>query len=125
MLRFLSAGWVAACDDAARDFHGPPDMALVFEQVVTGTGDGDVRFHLEFAGGRLRVRPGPAEAASVSVRQSYATAAAIAAGTTNAQDALAKGELRVSGDVGLLGRHARALAAIGDVFAAVRARTEV
>ncbi len=53
----------------------------------------------------------------------YETAVMLARGETNAQQALADGCLTVRGSIGALGAGASALAALDDVFAAVRAGT--
>jgi len=53
----------------------------------------------------------------------YATAAAVAAGDLGAQRAFVEGRLRVGGDLSLLTAHQRAMAAVGDALAAVRAET--
>ena len=124
MVRFLSAEWLTALDESARGLDVPEDVDLVVEQVVTGPGGGETAYHLVFGSGSVRVRPGRAEAASVAVQQSYETAVALARGELNAQQAMARGELRVSGDVGLLSRHGRSLGRLPDLFAELRDRTE-
>ena len=91
---------------------------------MTGVaGRGEVRFHLVFSDDEVRVQPGTADRAEVLLTSEYATAAALARGETNAQQALAAGRLRIGGDVDALVRRAGALAALADVFAAVRATT--
>ena len=54
----------------------------------------------------------------------YATAVALTRGETNAQSALARGALRVGGDVRVLLEHGSAVAAWHDAAAALRARTD-
>lgn len=124
MVRFLSAAWLSALDDSARKLDVPDDVDLVVEQVVAGPDGRETAYHLVFGGGSLRVRAGRAEAASVAVQQSYETAVALARGELNAQQAMARGELRVSGDVALLSRHGRSLGRLPDLFAELRNRTE-
>ena len=124
MVRFLSAEWLAALDDSARELRVPDDVDLVVDQVVTAPDGSETAYHLVFAGGGLRVRPGRAETASVAVQQSYETAVALATGALNAQQAMAQGQLRVAGDVALLSRHGRSLGRLPDVFAGLRERTE-
>ena len=54
----------------------------------------------------------------------YATAAALARGETNAQDALMSGRLRLRGDIERFSSARDALVAVGDVFGRVRGGTE-
>lgn len=124
MVRFLSAEWLTALDQSARGLAVPDDVTLVVEQVVTDADAGEVAYHLAFEAGRLRVHPGRAQAPSVSLRQSYDTAVALARGELNAQQAMALGRLRVAGDVALLSRYGGALRRMADVFGPLRDRTE-
>jgi hypothetical protein len=121
--RFLSPEWITALEDAARGV--PAEAGLVFQQVVTGCpdGDGEVRYHLRFGDGRLSVRPGQAPAPDLTVTAAYPVAAALARGELNAQQALAAGQLGLSGKIDLLVSQARPLAQLADVFAAVRGDT--
>jgi putative sterol carrier protein len=73
--------------------------------------------------GRLQVHPGEAEAADVTLVQTREVAAALSRGELNAQQALEAGRLKLRGDIGHLAREGRALSAMEDVFAAVRAVT--
>jgi len=127
MPRFLSPEWLAALDEAAGAAAVPPGVRLTIQQIVTaGAGEGggaDVRYHLVVDGGRLRVHPGEAAAADVTLVQTRAVAAALSRGELNAQQALAAGRLKLRGDIGRLAREGRALTALEDVFAAVRAET--
>jgi SCP-2 sterol transfer family len=131
MPRFLTPEWVAALDEAARDAAVPPELRLTIQQIVTADAAGDaeggdgaeVRYHLVADGGRLRVHPGDATDPDVTLVQSRAVAAALSRGALNAQQALAAGRLKLRGDVGRLARDGRALTAVEDVFAAVRAQT--
>jgi putative sterol carrier protein len=123
MARFLTPEWIEALGAAARDAAVPAGISLVIQQVVTdGTGD-DVRYHLVLDDGRLGVHPGEAEAADVTLVQSREVAAALSRGELNAQQALEAGRLKLRGDIGQLARHGKALTAVEDVFAAVRADT--
>lgn len=124
---FLSAGWIAALDAAARRSAAlaacAGDERFVLEQrVVPPTGD-QVVHHLVFAADGVRVRPGAASHPDVVLTTDLETAVAIARGGTNAQRALALGRLQVRGDLDVLTSRSSALAAIDDVFASVRAET--
>ncbi|MCA1844007.1 MAG: SCP2 sterol-binding domain-containing protein [Actinobacteria bacterium] len=123
MVRFLSAEWIAALDAAAREATVPDGVRLTIQQVVTDAGEGDVRYHLVLDEGRLQVRPGEAEAADLTLVQTREVAAALSRGELNAQQALEAGRLKLRGDIGHLARQGRALNAMEDVFAAVRAVT--
>src|SRR5205085_1522171 len=121
---FLSPEWIAALDAAAREATVPAGVRLTIQQIVTDNGGGDdVRYHVVLHDGRLRVRPGEAPAADVTLVQSREVAAALSRGELNAQQALEAGRLKLRGDIGHLAREGRALTAVEDVFAAVRAAT--
>ena len=125
MVRFLSPEWIAALDAAAREATVPAGVQLTIQQVVTdGGGDGgEVSYHLVLEDGRLQVRPGEAGKADVTLVQSREVAAALSRGELNAQQALEAGRLKLRGDIGHLAREGKALGAMEDVFAAVRAVT--
>ena len=132
MPRFLSDEWIEDLDAlaaASSALEGiVPDAeegALVIQHVVTDVPPGeDIAYHVVLGGGPARVRPGPAESATATFTQSYATARQIATGAASAQAAFMAGELRLGGRVDLLLTHHTALVAVDDVFAAVRERTE-
>jgi putative sterol carrier protein len=123
MVRFLSPEWIAALDAAAREAAVPAQVRLTIQQLVTDDGGGEVRYHLVFDEGRCRVVPGDAGAPDVTLVQTRETAAALSRGELNAQQALAAGRLKLRGDLGHLAKEGKALAAMEDVFAAVRAET--
>ena len=124
MVPFLTPEWIAALDAAAREAAVPAGVRLTIQQIVTDDGAGDdVRYHLVLDGGRLRVHPGEAAAADVTLVQTREVAAAFSRGELNAQQALEAGRLKLRGDIGHLAREGRALTAVADLFAAVRAAT--
>ena len=123
MVRFLSPEWLAALDAAAREATVPAGVRLTVQQIVTGGGGDDVRYHLVLDHGRLRVHAGEAAAADVTLVQTREVAAALSRGEINAQQALEAGRLKLRGDIGRLAREGKALTAVEDVFAAVRATT--
>ena len=98
---------------------------FVIEPVVTGVpGLGEVRYRIAFEDGTCAVEvASEGAAADVRLETDYVTAVALSRGTANAQAALADGRLRVSGDVARLAAHAAALAALDDLFAALRTTT--
>ena len=83
----------------------------------------EIRYHLVLDDGCLRVRPGAAAAADVTLVQSREVAAALSRGEFNAQQALEAGRMKLRGDIGDLARQGKALTALADVFAVVRAAT--
>ena len=128
MLAFLSDPWIEALDHAATDAGNLAEltvgMALVIEQEVVD-GDRTVTYHVVIDDGRVSVRPGPAPTATVRFSQDADTARAVAAGELSAQRAFMTGRLRVGGDLTVLLAHGEALAELDDVFASVRARTDL
>ena len=123
MVRFLTPEWIEALDTAARKAAFPAGLRLTIQQIVTDDAGGDIRYHLVVDGGRLRVVPGEAAAADVTLVQSREVAAALSRGEVNAQQALEAGRLKLRGDIGRLAREGKALTAVEDLFAAVRAAT--
>ncbi len=122
MVRFLSPEWIAALDVAAGEATVPAGVRLTIQQIVTD-GDDDVRYHLVFGEGRLRIIPGEADAPDVTLIQTREVAVALSCGELNAQQALEAGRLKLRGDIGALARGGKGLSAMEDVFAAVRADT--
>jgi len=123
MAPFLTAEWIEALAAAGREATVPAGVSLVIQQVVTDEAGDEICYHLVLGDGHLSVRPGEAEAADVTLVQSREVAAALSRGELNAQQALEAGRLKLRGDIGQLARHGKALIAMEDVFAAVRAAT--
>ena len=69
--------------------------------------------------------PSPADAAVVRFTLDHETALGIARGTGSAQQAFMAGALQVGGDLRVLLDHQVVLSALHDVFAAVRAQTDL
>jgi hypothetical protein len=123
---FLSEIWLRELDDAVRAAIGMSVLApMVIEQVVHDVpGRGEVRYHLRVDAGGAHVAPGEApRPADVRLTTDYETASAIALGTENAQIALARGRLRLGGDIDTLVRGGTALAALHDATAVLRTAT--
>ena len=127
MLRFLSAEWVRAFDEALRAARGlgtrfaANPIAIAQEVAVEPV----VRYVivLDGDGGRV-VSGGEAVDADVTFVCDRDTAVELARGTTNAQSALTSGRLKVRGEVDRLAAAGGALAGLGDLLADLRARTE-
>jgi len=97
-------------------------VRLTVEQVVEDPA-GAVRWHVVVDDGRAHLVPGPAADPDVRFTTDRATAAGIASGRLSAQRAFVEGRLRVGGDLTKLMAHQRAVAAVDDALAEVRAAT--
>ena len=125
-MRYLSSAWLEAAGDALAGDPGLPTatagIRLTLEQVVHDTPEGTVVWHLVIDDG-VRLAVGAAEHADLRFTTSYPIAAAIAAGELAAQRAFICGDLRLGGNLSLLSRHQRALAAVHDVLGDLRKAT--
>jgi hypothetical protein len=126
-VRYLSLEWIdalnlaVAASDAMR--RAAADQNIGVTQVVTGTPDGDVSYHLVVADGVARFGAGPADSEDVRMEQDWDTAVGIALGTTNLEAALFDGRLRFSGDPEKLMASRDVFAALNAIFDDVRTRT--
>lgn len=126
-MRYLSTEWIdaagraLAADEALADALAGIHLSL--DQVVEDGPDGTVTWHVTIDDGRVSLAAGPAPAADVRFTTDYETAGRVAAGTLAAQRAFAEGRLRVGGDLSLLVAHHRAMSAVDDALAEVRAHT--
>ena len=126
MPEFLSEKWLAELDAVVCASASVSALApMVIEQVVAGVpGRGEVRYRLRIDADGARITTGAtADVADVRLSTDYATAVAIALGEENAQIALARGRLRLGGDIDVLVRRADALGALVDATAGLRATT--
>jgi hypothetical protein len=126
VLEYLSEKWLDELDRALRASVSVSALApIVIEQVVHDVpGRGEVRYRFRVDRDGARVTEGVAsEPPDVRLTTDYPTAVAIALGQENAQIALARGRLRLGGDVETLVRRADALGALDDATAALRAAT--
>ena len=123
---FLSERWLAEMDAAVRASVSVSVLApMVIEQVVgdvPGRGEVRYRFRIDAEGARVTAG-GTDDAPDVRLSTDYETAVAIALGQENAQIALARGRLRLGGDIDVLVRRADALGALDDATAGLRAST--
>ena len=124
MAEFLSDAWVAELDAAARaaDDLGV-DPALVVEQVVR-RGDGtDTGYQVQFGPDGASVTGVGARPADVVLVTDVDTAWALHQGLLRAQDAFARGALKVRGRPEVLTGRGELLAAFERAVATVRAGT--
>jgi hypothetical protein len=121
---FLSETWVAELDRALRESPGlASDAPLVIEQVVRDAGRADHRYQVRFTPDGASVVHGARDAADVVVVTDVATAWAIHQGTRRAQDAFARGELKVRGQPELLSQRTDLFARVAAASASLRATT--
>ena len=127
MVEFLSVAWIARLDAAARaanDLAADPCFAV--ETLVHGA-TGDTGYQVRFGPDGATITglvtgPGVSVADVVLVTDSE-TAWALHEGALRAQDAFARGALKVRGRPELLAAHADLLAALERALAPVRAET--
>ncbi|HZP28607.1 MAG TPA: hypothetical protein VFC99_06620 [Acidimicrobiia bacterium] len=121
---FLTPGWVAELDAAARESPGlralgaGPPFTVELQVGAAGNGAGEFVFQAAFGGGATRFTVGSPGVPDLVVRIDAGFAARIHAGTANVQDALLAGALKVRGDLDGLVERASALAAVGTVLGA-------
>ncbi len=119
-LAFLSPEWLRALDAALRSAPIPDsDGSFVLEQVVIDVpGAGEVRYSVVVDGTGARIDD--AAQADVRLTTDYEMAVAIASGSGNAQQALARGRLRIGGDLEAFAARSTLLVALRDVTATLR-----
>lgn len=127
MPRFLSREWLEAArsDPFSEDFGGEK-VALVLEQIVTGSPDGTVVYRVHAGGGRAVIEwpvPDGAPGADLRITSDWDTAVDVAAGRLSTQKALVQGRLKLSGSPAGLADHIGDLAGADPVDADLRQAT--
>ncbi|MHB8330207.1 MAG: SCP2 sterol-binding domain-containing protein [Acidimicrobiales bacterium] len=132
-LRFLSASWVAAFNDAVRDLDVPAagpeaglgvrDGAFSMRQVVRGGPDGEACTTLRLDGGVLSMDSGEWPTPDVTIVLDWADAVSMVGGRLAPAEALAAGRVRVRGDLSVLTAGQSVLAAAAPRLEELRART--
>jgi len=128
VVRYLSLEWIdalaaeVAADPVLAELAGRHEIGVT--QVVTDGPEGDVVYHLQVADGAASFGPGAAYPEHVRMEQTWETAAAVATGALNAQDAFIGGRILLTGDQQRLIDAQPVFGALDAVFGAVRARTE-
>lgn len=124
MTRFLSAAWF---DELTGDLSGATAAVdadkWVVEQVVTGTPEGEVHYHVAVSPGAIQLRSGRPATADLTFTSDYPTASAIVRGELSTQAALLEGRIRVSGSLADIAGHIDQLADVDLVPEPVRAST--
>ena len=124
---YLSQQWIDAIASGIKLSNeiaaAARDNAVAVTQVVTGTPNGDVTYHLESRDGVVNFAAGPALVSDIAFTQDWQTAVGVATGKINAQEAFISGKIRFKGD------HEKVIAtqplfiALDVVFSAVNALT--
>jgi putative sterol carrier protein len=128
VVRYLSLAWIDALSQEVANSKELAALARSHEigvtQIVADGPEGDVTYHLRVGDGSASFGPGPADSEDVRMEQSWATAAAVATGALNAQEAFIKGLIRLTGSQQKLIESQPVFAALDAVFSSVREHTE-
>jgi putative sterol carrier protein len=128
VVRYLSLAWIDALSHEVAKSSELAALAgsykICVTQIVTDGPEGDVTYHLRLGDGSASFGAGPADGEDVCMEQSWATAAAVATGDLNAQEAFIKGLIRLKGNQQKLIESQPVFAALDAVFTSVRDQTE-
>ena len=128
MVRYLSLAWIDALSDEVLASSAlaalAQDHRIGVTQVVTDGPEGNVVYHLRLGDGTASFGAGPADDEDVRMEQSWDTAAAVATGRLNAQEAFIKGLIRLTGNQQKLIESQPVFAALDAGFTSVREQTE-
>jgi predicted lipid carrier protein YhbT len=98
---YLSQAWLDLQLAVTKDLPERPGATARLQHVVTGTPEGDVRYHQAIVDGRLaEVGLGDHPDAEVTLTQTYADAREVAQGELDASAAFMQGRTKVVGDMG-------------------------
>lgn len=126
-VRYLSLEWIEALSKAVADSddmrRAAASNSIAITQIVTGTPDGDVTYHLVVQDGRAEFGAGPAENEDLRMMQDWDTAVGVAQHTVNPQDALIAGNIRLGGDPTKLMAAQDIFMALDGIFSEVSKRT--
>jgi hypothetical protein len=99
VIEFATRAWFDELVARAARLHAELDPPLIVEQRIADPTDGDIGiWHLRI-GSSVEVVEGEAAAATVALVCDRATAALLASGALNAQEAISSGRLQVSGEI--------------------------
>lgn len=112
-VKFLSEEWATAIQDAVNNDENFKNVAgsisICVQQEITGCPDGDKTYHMGINDGEAFVELGVTDKADLTLKQSYATAVAIAKGELNLQSAFMGGQIQVQGNLALAMQYQPAL----------------
>lgn len=126
VVRYLSAEWleglseVGSSDTVRQALAG---LQLTVQQVVTDGPEGDLRYVLRVADGRLSATAGDAPQPDVTITADRDTAKAVATGELSLPAAFMSGRVKVKGDPSVVVQGAAALTAVASALADLRATT--
>ncbi|HUP76352.1 MAG TPA: SCP2 sterol-binding domain-containing protein [Acidimicrobiales bacterium] len=124
MVKFLTDEWVWALDHEASAQVSPIADTFVVEYRVELAANESFVYQIRFAADAVTVRAGSPSPPTVVLSTDRLTAQGVATNTMSAQAAFMAGQLRLEGDTMAMVRNHDALAALGEIFAAVRTKTE-
>lgn len=126
-MRYLSLDWIESMSAAVSGNAELQSLAgtitLGITQVVTGTPDGDVTYHVQLLDGRASFGAGAAPQEDVRMEQSWDTALKVARHEVPAQEVFVKGLVKVGGDIQKLIPADPVFAALDVAFETVRQQT--
>jgi putative sterol carrier protein len=126
-VRYLSLEWIDALTEAVRSSEAmqraAAECSIAVTQVVTGSPEGDITYHLQVANGTAAFGAGPAVDEDVRMVQDWDTAVGVAQKTVNPQDALIQGRIRLGGDPKTLMAAQPVFSALDAIFSEVSKRT--
>lgn len=121
MAKFLTEEWV---DEAVAALRASPEVAdasagvsLVLQQIIGTPDGGEVRYWTALRDGAIDAGLGDAADADVTITQDYETAVAITKAETKAQAAFMQGKLKITGNMGKLLQHQKAMESLFPVLA--------
>lgn len=127
-MRYLSLEWIDAMAGAVGANTRLQELAgsitIGVTQVVTDGPEGNVLYHLQLRDGTAAFGAGAAPSEDVRMEQTWETAVGVATHALPAQEAFAKGLVRIGGDIQKLMGADPVFGALSEAFDSVRGRTE-
>ncbi len=126
VVRYLSAEWLEAVTEAGASEvvrQAAANLQLTVQQVVTDGPDGDLRYVIRVADGRLVATAGDVSRPDVTITADHGTAVAVATGRLSLPTAFMTGRVKVKGDPSAVVQGSAALAAVASALGHLRATT--
>ena len=128
VIRYLSLEWLDALTTEVAASTALQQLAaehtIGVTQVVTDGPEGTIVYHLQVGDGTASFGAGSAFPEDVRMEQTWETAAGVATGELNAQEAFIKGRILLTGSQQKLVEAQPVFGALDAVFTSVRERTE-